>query len=132
MSYGANQYRRTEGGAMSPRDTEASAFVFVNRLLAQPGDPEARMRGLAKNQQLWSLLLRDVSSSMNALPPILKADLTKVGLFAMRQSIAAMGDKSRSIAPLIQINDDMIAALRSPSANHGPTSSAEERLSLAG
>ena len=116
---------------MSPRDTEAAAFAFVNRLLRQTGDQDARMRGLAKNQQLWSLLLRDVGSTMNALPPVLKADLAKVGLYAVRMSIAAMGDQ-RALTSLIEINDDMIAALRvaPPARDHAPI--AESRISMAG
>ena len=117
MSYGARQYRRSEGGALSPRETEAAAFEFVNRMLAQDSDPSMRMRALAKNQQLWSMLLKDVGNTINLLPDILKADLAAVGFWAIRTSIAAMGD-SRPVDALVQINEDMIAGLR---ANHaGP------------
>ena len=111
MSYGAKQYRRLEGGALSPRETEAAAFEFVNRMLTQDGDPGMRMRALAKNQQLWSMLLKDVGSTINLLPEILKADLAAVGFWAIRTSIAAMGD-DRPIDALVQINEDMIAGLR--------------------
>ena len=93
MSYGANQYRRSEGGALPPRETEAAAFVFVNRLMIQEDDAHVRMAGLVKNQQLWSLLLKDVGNSGNRLPAILKGDLAKLGVWVMRQTIAAMGDR---------------------------------------
>lgn len=135
MSYGVNQYRRSQGGAMSPRETEATAFAYVNGLLAESGDTHARLRALGKNQELWSLLMRDVGSSANELPAVLKSDVLKVGLFATRFSIAAMGD-TRSLQPLIQINEDMISALRSQPVNvmtmpvSDPVRS--ERLSLAG
>ena len=130
MNYGAHQYRRSEGGALSPRDTEASAFVFVNRLLSQAVDSGSRMRGLVKNQQLWSLLLRDLGSNNNRLPPILKADLTRVGLFAMKYSVGAMGDR-RALDPLIQVNADMIEALRT-GADHSKERALERGLCLAG
>ena len=97
---------------MSPRETEAAAFVFVNRLLCEYADSEIRMRGLIKNQQLWSLLLKDVSSSENRLHAVLKADLSALGVRIMRHTIAAMGNLSLSVEPLIQVNQDMIAGLR--------------------
>ncbi len=112
MSYGAHQYRRSEGSALSPRETEAAAFAFVNRLLGQDGGRDTRMRGLVKNQQLWSLLLRDVGSSSNGLPQVLKSDLMSLGFLVVRETIGAMGDGSRSVAVLIQVNEDMIGGLR--------------------
>lgn len=120
MSYGAHQYRRSEGSAFSPRETEAAAFSFVNRLLVQETDRDARMRGLVKNQQLWSLLLKDVGSSSNGLPSVLKSDLVMLGMWVMRHSIAAMGDDRRPLAPLVQVNEDMIAALRPASVSAPP------------
>lgn len=113
MSYGAHQYRRSEGSALPPRETEAAAFGFVNRMLIQEADLDTRMRGLVKNQQLWSLLLKDVGSSSNGLPAILKADVVKLGLWVMRHTIRAMGDQQQSVEPLVQVNSDMIAALQS-------------------
>ena len=120
MSYGANQYRRQEGGALPPRETEAAAFVFVNRLMIQEDDADVRMSGLVKNQQLWSLLLKDIGTSNNRLPAVLKGDLSRLGLWVMRHTIAAMGDRQRRLLPLIEVNDDMIAALRANSSLTGP------------
>lgn len=114
MSYGAHQYRRSEGSALPPRETEAAAFSFVNRLLVQEGDPDTRMRGLVKNQQLWSMLLKDVGSSSNRLPAMLKSDLSKLGLWVMRHTIAAMGDRQQQVLSLVQVNADMISALQAP------------------
>ncbi len=120
MNYGANQYRRSEGGALPPRETEAAAFVFVNRLMIQEDNADVRMAGLVKNQQLWSLLLKDVGNSGNRLPAVLKDDLARLGFWMMRQTIAAMGDRQRRLLPLIEVNDDMIAALRANSSITGP------------
>ncbi len=130
MSYGAHQYRRSEGSALSPRETEAAAFAFVNRLLAQGDNRESRMRGLVKNQQLWSLLLRDVGSSSNNLPTVLKSDVTSLGLVVIRNTISAMGSADRPVMQLIQINEDMIEALRTPVL--APATVAPAMLALAG
>jgi flagellar protein FlaF len=119
MRYGANQYRRLEGGALSPRETEAAAFVFVNRMLSENGDGFTRMRALAKNQQLWSMLLKDIGSSSNGLPAVLKADLATVGFWAVRTSIASMGD-DRPVTALMQVNEDMIAGLRTAREDSSP------------
>ncbi len=131
MNYGANQYRRSEGGALPPRETEAAAFVFVNRLMIQEDDADVRMAGLVKNQQLWSLLLKDVGNSANRLPAVLKEDLARIGFWMMRQTIAAMGDRHRRLLPLIEVNDDMIAALRANSSITGPLAHAGS-VALAG
>lgn len=130
MSYGAHQYRRSEGSALSPRETEAAAFAFVNRLLAQGDNRESRMRGLVKNQQLWSLLLRDVGSSSNNLPTVLKSDVTSLGLMVIRNTISAMGSADRPVMQLIQVNEDMIEALRTPVP--APATVAPAMLALAG
>lgn len=114
MSYGAHQYRRSERSALSPRETEAAAFSFVNRMLLQEADADIRMRGLVKNQQLWSMLLKDVGSSSNQLPLVLKSDLSKLGLWVMRHTISAMGDAQQRVLPLVQVNLDMISALQAP------------------
>ncbi len=131
MSYGAHQYRRSEGSALSPRETEAAAFAFVNRLLDRNGSEGGRMRGLVKNQQLWSLLLRDVGSSNNGLPQVLKSDLMSLGLVVLRETIAAMGDTDHSTEGLIQVNEDMIAGLRASPLGHLAEASSSAVLAYA-
>ena len=66
---------------------------------------------LGRNHRLWSLLLTDVGLSSNALPPILKKDLVSIGSWSMSYSIIAMG-RDISLRPLIDINTDMIDALK--------------------
>ena len=88
--------------------------------MIQEDNAEVRMSGLVKNQQLWSLLLKDVGNSNNRLPAVLKGDLSQLGLWVMRHTIAAMGDRQRRLLPLIEVNDDMIAALRANSSLTGP------------
>lgn len=130
MSYGANQYRRSAGPVLSARETEAAAFVFVNRLLEQASDSGDRIKALAKNQELWSMLMKDIGSSNNALPEILKKDLATVGLLAIRTSIAAMSD-TRSLTSLMELNRDMIEGLRTIAEPH-PVTSRSGSLAYAG
>lgn len=131
MSYGVHQYRRSEGSALSPRETEAAAFSFVNRMLTQESDADMRMLGLIKNQQLWSLLLKDIGSSGNGLPSILKSDVAKLGLWVMRHTISAMGNRQLPVAPLVGVNSDMISALQTRS-QHGSDTKPAQSLAVAG
>ncbi len=111
MSYGLAQYDRSAGTALAPRDVEAAAFAFVNKLLEGAIDGPERTAALARNHRLWSLLLTDIGLSSNGLPPILKKDLVSVGNWSMSYSIIAMG-RDIPLQPLIDINHDMIDALR--------------------
>ncbi len=111
MSYGSTQYDRSAEKALAPRDVEAAAFAFVNDLLENAREAQARVAALARNHRLWSLLLTDVGMSSNGLPPILKKDLVSVGSWSMSYSIAAMG-RDLPVGPLIDVNRDMMEALR--------------------
>ncbi len=111
MSYGSTQYDRSAGKSLAPRDVEASAFAFVNKLLEAGTGEQDRIVALGRNHRLWSLLLTDIGLSSNNLPPILKQDLVSIGSWSMSYSIVAMG-RDISLQPLIDINHDMIEALR--------------------
>ena len=135
MTYGSTQYDRSAGAALAPRDLEAAAFAFVNKLLEEAKNAQERITALARNHRLWALLLTDIGISSNALPPILKKDLVSVGGWSMSYSIAAMG-RDLSVRPLIDINRDMIEALKPgptlPAATTMPcTEIAGDRMKLA-
>ena len=123
MSYGSKQYDRSAGKALAPRDIEAAAFAFVNELLESAREARERVAALGRNHRLWSLLLTDVGMSNNGLPPILKKDLVSVGSWSMSYSIAAMG-RDLPVEPLIDINRDMMEALRRNSIAQGSTPAA--------
>jgi flagellar protein FlaF len=111
MSYGSTQYDRKSEQALAPRDVEAAAFSFVNKLLDDASNSHERTMALGRNHRLWTLLLTDIGLTSNGLPPILKKDLVSIGSWSMSYSIIAMG-RDLSLRPLIDINSDMIAALR--------------------
>ena len=115
MNYGQAEYGRKTAGSLEPREVEAAAFVFVNRLLQEAGTASERIKALHRNHKLWSLLVTDVGLTGNGLPPILKKDLVSVGAWSMSYSIAAMS-QDRPIQPLVDINNDMVEALRPTAA----------------
>ena len=104
-------YDRSVGQSLAPRDVEAAAFIFVNRMLQQAQGTRDRITALDRNHRLWSLLLTDVGLTSNRLPPILKKDLVTIGAWSMSFSIAAMSSDV-SVKPLIAVNADMVEALR--------------------
>ena len=114
MTYGSATYRNNEASALASRDVEAAAFLFVNRALGQVDGPRSKVEALSKNQKLWSLLLKDLACSGNVLPDILKQDLVRLGTWSMAYSIRAMPGEL-PLQPLIDINRDMIDALRGAS-----------------
>ena len=126
MNNGQAVYGRNAARSLAPRDVEAAAFVFVNRMLAEAEAGSERIKALNRNHRLWSLLLNDIGLSSNGLPPILKKDLVSVGAWSMSYSIAAM-NQDRPVQPLIDINNDMIEALRPVPV--GPVAAAQAAFS---
>lgn len=119
MAYGNQTYRNSEAGALAPREVEAAAFLFVNRALEQVDGARSKVEALCKNQKLWSLLLKDLACSTNALPDILKQDLVRLGTWSVAYSIRAMPGEL-PLQPLIDINSDMASALRSADVASSP------------
>ena len=134
MSYGSTQYDRSAGTALPPRDLEAAAFAFVNQLLESANEAKERVVALGRNHRLWSLLLTDIGLSSNGLPPILKQDLVTIGSWSMSYSIIAMG-RDLPMKPLIDINSDMIEALKlkqpSPETSPAPPDRIQMRFAAA-
>ena len=110
MHYGARQYQRTSDVAASPRSIELAVFRETNRRLTEAGDEIARIKALSRNHQMWSALVKDLGLSSNPLPPILKQDLTSIGLFAMQYSTLAIS-QPLPLKPLLEINERMIDGL---------------------
>lgn len=119
MNQVMQSYGNSLAGGLNPRDVEAAAFVFVNRALESAEDDRARITALGRNQKLWSLLLKDLALSSNALPPALKDDLVRLGSWAMRYSLNAIGE-GLPVQPLLDVNRDMIEGLRAANDQAAP------------
>lgn len=106
------RYAATMAATQGPREIELRAFRTVNAMLANAGDDSiARTKALAKNFELWSLLLADVVQPDNGLPGDLKARIASLALWARKESDQAIGEAERGVEPLIAVNRDMIEAL---------------------
>jgi flagellar protein FlaF len=96
---------------VSAQDSEIMAFTVANTYLEESSDQFSRTKALHKNQQLWSLLIKDVMKKDNRLPEPLKEQIINLGLWAMAYSVRAMG-WDLPLNPLIEVNRNMIAGLR--------------------
>ena len=83
---------------------------MVNRELAACHEGLARVRALGRNHALWSILVKDLALAENRLPDSLKGDLIGLGLWSMRYSTLAMGQKL-SAEPLIEVNRNVVDGL---------------------
>jgi len=106
------RYAATMASTQGPREIELRAFRTVNAMLSAAGeDASARARALAKNYELWSLLLADLMQPGNGLPGELKARIASLALWSRSESDRAITDTARSLEPLLAVNRDMIEAL---------------------
>ena len=114
-------YQRASEVTASPRETELTAFAVVNRMLAAESGDRQRIKALGKNHELWSLLVKDLGHSSNALPAELKGQLVGLGIWSMGYSIKSICDPLLPVAPLIEVNRNIAEGLRSqvptPAAN---------------
>ncbi len=98
----------------APRDMEYDAFSRVTAALkaAQSGqDAAARTAAVHQNNNLWNILLADLSSPGNSLPADLRGDLVSLALFSVQHGLKVMSDTA-GIEPLVDINLAVMRGLR--------------------
>jgi flagellar protein FlaF len=88
--------------------------------LTKATTPRERIDALRKTQNLWSLLVRDLGAKGNKLPNTLKQNLIRLGFWAMSYATRAMLHEL-SVAPLIEVNRNMIDGLRAQTHIPEPT-----------
>jgi flagellar protein FlaF len=111
MSRTPSYFHKPQIGAATPRETEILAFGLCNDRLTKATTPRERIDALGKTQQLWSLLVRDLNANGNRLPETLKQNLIRLGFWVMNYATrATLHDLS--VAPLIEVNRNMIDGLR--------------------
>jgi flagellar protein FlaF len=109
------KYQRVSEANAPPREIELTAFGLVNRLLAEPQDERRRVKALGKNHELWSLLVKDLARTGNALPAVLKQQLVALGFWSMQYSVKAMCERL-PVEPLIEVNRNIAEGLRAQEA----------------
>ena len=71
----------------SVREQEADLFRYANAVLrtSRSATPIARVRAIADNKRLWSLVNILVRDESNQLPTALRAQIASLGLAVMRE-----------------------------------------------
>jgi flagellar biosynthesis activator protein FlaF len=111
MQAGAAYFQNPTFGGASPQQAEIIAFGMANEKLARAATPRERIEALRRAHTLWSVLVKDLASDSNPLPPSLKQSLLGLGFWAMSFSTRAMTN-SADLQPLIDVQMNMIAGLR--------------------
>lgn len=89
-----------------PRQVEYDAFSYVTRQLRA-----GAISGAQANNQLWSVMLADLSDPENALPDEVKAGLISLGIFSLKHGYRVMNGEA-DVTPLIDINLSVMRGLR--------------------
>jgi flagellar protein FlaF len=106
----AARYAATQNAHAHPRDIELRAFRYVNGLMAAATDTRSRATALEKVHRMWSILIEDLGSPGNQLPPALRGQLISLGLWAQRETDRRLDDGG-SLEPLMALHRDLIEAL---------------------
>jgi len=89
------------------RERERAAFEKAIELLrlgdSREGLTAERAEAVRYVNQLWSILLEDLASAENDLPPALRARLISIGLWVLREAERLRLDGSGSFSDLIEV-----------------------------
>lgn len=95
----------------SPREARARERDAINRSieymeLAERAGLQSREAVVAINflRQLWSILIEDLASHENALPPLLRAQVISIGLWIMRHAEDISLERQTSFRPAIDVS----------------------------
>ncbi|MCR9214348.1 MAG: flagellar biosynthesis regulator FlaF [Proteobacteria bacterium] len=106
-------YQKANQNTENPKQREYRAFAMLTRAMeeAEADDQMAKVRAVAKNQQLWLTLQKDLISEENGLPKELKGQLLSIALWVARYSGPAMRGEAE-LAPLITVNKQIMEGLK--------------------
>lgn len=95
----------------SPRETRAREREAISRSIeymesAELAGPQSREAIVAINflRQLWTILIEDLASKENALPPLLRAQVISIGLWIMRHAEDISAERHASFRPAIDVS----------------------------
>lgn len=98
------------------RERERAAFDRALDLMRIADRPDAQQadRAMAAGflQSLWGVLVEDLQSEENGLPPDLRADLVSIGLWSMHEANAVIAEPDRTLSALIAVNTSIRDGLR--------------------
>ena len=93
----------------SHREQEADLFRRISTVLRRGRDQggSVKIKALADNQRLWSMVIDLLRDEDNALPPALRANMISVGLCLQRE----MQKPDPDFDFLVTVNDNVAAGL---------------------
>lgn len=90
------------------RAIEREAFGKAIDLLEGAQQAGARSHeaalALAYVRQLWSILIEDLASPSNGLPPLLRAQMISIGLSILRSAEDIRMERASDFAPMIEVS----------------------------
>ena len=88
------------------RERKAIARSIEYMEAAEVEGPQSRESIVAVNflRQLWTILIEDLASEGNALPPVLRARLISIGIWILRQAEEISMERQTSFRPIIDIS----------------------------
>lgn len=108
-------YQQANLQSEDPKQTEYRIFALFTRALeeAEQKSPQAVVKAVADNRQLWITLQMDLADDGNSLPVEVKAQLLSLAIWVNRYSPDAMKGKA-PLTPLINVNKNIMEGLRGP------------------
>lgn len=106
-------YQQANLQSEDPRQTEYRIFALFTRALeeAEQKGPQAVVKAVADNRQLWITLQMDLADDGNSLPVEVRAQLLSLAIWVNRYSPDAMKSKV-PLDPLINVNKSIMDGLR--------------------
>jgi len=88
------------------RERQAIAHSIALMELARQAGPKSRETIVALNflRQLWTIMIEDLASGQNALPPMLRAQIVSIGLSLLRQAEDIRLGRNDDFAGLIEVS----------------------------
>jgi len=121
MQSAVQTYGKVARQIATPRELEANLLLrAAAQLQAVCNDWEECQGGLNEallfNRKLWTIFMTSVADSDNLLPAEIRSNVANIGLFVMKQTVAATGQpQPEKLHSLININREVAAGLLSNS-----------------
>lgn len=107
-------YGQTNQALLSTEETEYKIFAQITSDLAKASQPGVAFAQLAealhRNQRLWTILAGDISSTDNALPEKLRAELFYLFEFTVHHTDLVLNGQATT-EPLIDVNRSVMRGL---------------------
>ena len=88
------------------REREAIAHSIALMAAARAAGPNSRETVVALNflRQLWTIMIEDLASGQNPLPPMLRAQIVSIGLSILRQADDIRLERHKDFDGLIDVS----------------------------